>query len=329
MTLPASSTATLDTAVAAEHREMLRALTGTPKRLATKWLYDARGSALYTAIAQQPEYYLDEAEWEIVARRGADIAARTRARTLVDLGAGSGRKTRLLLDALRAEGCLKQYVPVDVSDSALRDAERALRADHPQLDIQPRVADFTAPLGLDSADAPVLLTLFGATYGNFRPDEGRSLLTTLRTQLRPGDGLLLGTDLVKDEAVLTAAYDDRAGVTAAFAKNGLTVLNRKLGANFRLGDFDHDVTWNPRRRRIENALRARRSHTVTLAALDRVVSFTAGERLHVGISAKFCREGVASELAAAGLRLDHWWTDSAHRYAVSLASVADGGAPRR
>ncbi|MEU2853239.1 L-histidine N(alpha)-methyltransferase [Streptomyces syringium] len=328
MTLPASSTAALDTAVATEHREMLRALTGDPKRLATKWLYDARGSELYTAIAQQPEYYLDEAEWEIVARHGADIAARTRARTLVDLGAGSGRKTRLLLDTLCAEGCLEQYVPVDISDAALRGTERALRADYARLAIHPRVADFTTtPLGLTPGDAPVLLTLFGATYGNFRPDEGRGLLATLRAQLRPGDGLLLGTDLVKDEAVLTAAYDDRAGVTAAFAKNGLTVLNRKLGANFRLGDFDHDVTWNPRRRRIENALRARRSHTVTLAALDRVVSFAAGERLYVGISTKFSQEGVRAELEAAGLRLDRWWTDSADRYAVSLASVAEGPEP--
>ncbi|MER7048429.1 L-histidine N(alpha)-methyltransferase [Streptomyces jumonjinensis] len=328
MSLPTGSTAAPGTAVA-EHHEILRALTGTPKRLATKWLYDARGSELYAAISQQPEYYLDEAEWEIIARRGADIAALTRARTLVDLGAGSGRKTRLLLDALHAEGCLEQYVPVDVSDAGLRSAEQALRASHPQLDVRPRVADFTAPLGLDKADAPVLLTLFGATYGNFQPAGGRQLLATLRAQLRPGDGLLLGIDLVKDEKTLIAAYDDRAGVTNAFVKNGLTVLNRKLGANFRLHDFDHDVTWDPRQKRIENALRARRSHTVTLAALDRVVSFTAGERLHVGISAKFSQERISSELEAAGLRLDRWWTDDAHRYAVALASVDDGLAPLR
>ncbi|MFF4159392.1 L-histidine N(alpha)-methyltransferase [Streptomyces sp. NPDC001678] len=322
MTLSATSAATFGTAVAAEHRELLAGLMTTPKRLATKWLYDARGSALYTAIAQQPEYYIDEAEREIVARHGADVAARIRPRTLVDLGAGSAGKTRLLLDALSAEGSLERYVPVDVSEAGLRDVARTLRADYPGLDIQPRAADFSSPLGLDPQAAPVLFTFFGATYGNFRPAERQRFLVTVRGQLRRGDGLLLGTDLVKDEVTLKAAYDDRAGVTAAFVKNGLTVLNRELGANFRLRDFDHDVTWNPHLGRIENALRARRSHTVTLASLDRAVTFSAGERLHVGISVKFRQKDIRSELARAGLRLDQWWTDNANRYALSLAMTA-------
>ncbi|MCC3769856.1 L-histidine N(alpha)-methyltransferase [Streptomyces sp. UNOC14_S4] len=313
---------TTGAAVVTEHRELILGLMSAPKRLATKWLYDARGSALYTTIAQQPEYYIDDAEREIITRHGAAIAARTRSRTLVDLGAGSGRKTRLLLDALRAEGSLDRYVPVDVSDAALQDVARALRADYPDLDVRPRAADFVSPLGLGAQDTPALFTFFGATYGNFRSAERRRFLAALRAQLRPGDRLLLGTDLVKDEATLRAAYDDRAGVTAAFVKNGLTVLNRELGANFRLHDFDHDVTWNPHLARIENALRARRSHTVTFASLDRLVHFAAGERLHVGISVKFREDGVRSELVAAGLRLEQWWTDSAGRYAVSLVSAA-------
>jgi L-histidine Nalpha-methyltransferase len=306
------------------HQEVVRALTGTPKRLPTTWLYDDRGSTLFTAVARQPEYYLDDAEWEIVARHGPDIAARTRARTLVDLGAGSGRKTRLLLDALRTEGSLERYVPVDVSDVGPRRAARALRADHPGLDVRPRVADFTEPLGLDPGGAPVLLTLFGATYGNFRPFGAGRLLDVLRSQLGPGDGLLLGIDLVKDEKTLRAAYDDRAGATAAFVKNGLTVLNRRLGADFDHDDFDHDVVWNPRQERIENALLARRSHTVRLAVPDRTVSFAAGERLMVGVSTKFSRERIRAELTAAGLGLSGWWTDEANRYAVALASPADG-----
>ncbi|MCC3773346.1 L-histidine N(alpha)-methyltransferase [Streptomyces sp. UNOB3_S3] len=322
MPLSTTNAATFGTEVSSEHRELLAGLIATPKRLATKWLYDTCGSALYTAIAQQPEYYIDEAEREIVAQHGGDIAARARPRTLVDLGAGSAGKTRLLLDALSAVGSLDRYVPVDVSDTSFRDMTRNLRAVYPELDIQPRTADFSSPLGLDPQTASVLFAFFGATYGNFRPAERQRFLAALRSQMRRGDGLLLGTDLVKDEATLKAAYDDRAGVTAAFVRNGLTVLNRELGANFRLRDFDHDVTWNPYLSRIENALRARRSHTVTLALLDRAVPFATGERLHVGISVKFRQKDVRSELAQAGLRLDRWWTDSASRYAVSLAMTA-------
>ncbi|MFI0977684.1 L-histidine N(alpha)-methyltransferase [Streptomyces sp. NPDC021093] len=307
----------------AQHHELLSGLTARPKHLATKWLYDACGSVLYTDIIRQPEYYIDEAEREIIGRHGAEIAALTRARSLVDLGSGSGRKTRLLIDALLATGSLEQCVPVDVSSAALRTAARALGSDYPGLRILPYAAEFTAPLDLNPQDGPVLLTFFGATFGNFRPLERRRFLAALRGRMRPGDALLLGTDLVKDVATMTAAYDDRAGVTAAFVKNGLTVLNRELDATFRQGDFTHRVTWNPHLERVENALQARRAHRVDLAALGRTISFDHGELLHVGVSTKFRERGVREEAAATDLRVSHWWTDNARRYAVSLITVAD------
>lgn len=319
----ATGTPTRPETTTAQHRELLSGLTAQPKHLATKWLYDACGSALYTDITRQPEYYIDEAEREIIGRRGAEVAALTRARTLVDLGAGSGRKTRLLIDALLAAGSLEQYVPVDVSSAALRTAARALGSDYPGLRILPYAAEFTAPLGLNSQDGPVLLTFFGATFGNLRPPERRRLLAALRARMRPGDGLLLGTDLVKDVATMTAAYNDRAGVTAAFVKNGLTVLNRELDATFRQGDFTHRAIWNPHLERVENALQAQRAHRVDLTALGRTVSFDQGELLHVGVSTKFREQGVRDEVAATELRVSHWWTDKARRYAVSLITVAD------
>ncbi|MFJ7417452.1 L-histidine N(alpha)-methyltransferase [Streptomyces uncialis] len=305
-----------------QHHELLSGLTARPKHLATKWLYDACGSALYTDITRQPEYYIDDAEREIIGRRGAEIAALTHARVLVDLGAGSGRKTRLLIDALLSTGSLLQYVPVDVSSAALRTAARALGSDYPGLRILPHAGEFTDPLGVDPRDGPVLLTFFGATFGNLRPPERRRFLAALRARMRPGDGLLLGTDLVKDVATMTAAYDDRAGVTAAFVKNGLTVLNRELGATFRPGDFTHRATWNPRLERVENALEARHAHRVGLTALGRTISFDRGEPLYVGVSTKFREQGVRDEVAATGLRVSHWWTDTARRYAVSLITVA-------
>ncbi|MEU9063333.1 L-histidine N(alpha)-methyltransferase [Streptomyces sp. NPDC048430] len=311
-TLPADAT---DAALRAD---VLSGLTRQPKTLPPKWFYDARGSDLFEEITRLDEYYPTRAEREILVARAGEIAAASGARTLIELGSGSSEKTRHLLDALPA---LHTYVPVDVSESALEGAAEALLAERPGLSVHALVADFTHDLELPESPGPRLVVFLGGTLGNLLPEERAEFLRSVRARLAPGDGLLLGTDLVKDEATLVAAYDDAAGVTAEFNKNVLAVVNRELGADFPPDDFTHVALWDPDHEWIEMRLRARRALTVKIRELDLVVQFEEGEELRTEISAKFREEKVRDELAAAGLRLDQWWTDSAGRFALSLATA--------
>ncbi|MEV7024424.1 L-histidine N(alpha)-methyltransferase [Kitasatospora sp. NPDC093558] len=295
-------------------------LTSEPKWLPPKWFYDAHGSDLFEEITRLPEYYPTRAERAILTARAGEIAAATKARTLVELGSGSSEKTRLLLDALSDLGTLRTYVPVDVSESALTSAGEALAADYPGLAVHGVLADFTARLGLPPDGAPRLVAFLGGTLGNLLPDERAGFLQGLRATLDQGDHLLLGTDLVKDPAVLVAAYDDAAGVTAEFNRNVLNVLNRELGADFDPDAFEHVALWDAEQEWIEMRLRSLRSQTVKIPALDLPVHFDRGEELRTEVSAKFRRERVAEELAAAGLRLTHWWTDEEGRFGLSLSA---------
>ncbi|GGV20728.1 histidine N-alpha-methyltransferase [Streptomyces filipinensis] len=310
-TLPEDAT---DAALRADVRH---GLTVHPKSLPPKWFYDARGSALFEQITELPEYYPTRAEREILATRSGEIAAASGARTLIELGSGSSEKTRFLLDALSPAA----YVPVDVSESALTQAGKALVEDHPDLEVHALIADFTAPLALPATPGPRLLAFLGGTIGNLLPGERAAFLASVRSLLKPGDGLLLGTDLVKDERVLVRAYDDAAGVTAAFDKNVLAVVNRELGADFDPDAFDHVALWDAEREWIEMRLRSRTAQTVKVPALDLAVDFAAGEDLRTEVSAKFRKEGVTAELAASGLELTHWWTDTQDRFALSLSVV--------
>lgn len=307
-----------DATDAALRADVLHGLSRRPKTLPPKWFYDARGSELFEEITRLPEYYPTRAEREILIDRAGEIAAASGARTLVELGSGSSEKTRHLLDALPD---LHSYVPVDVSESALRGAAEALLTERPGLSVHALIADFTAGLSLPETPGPRLVAFLGGTLGNLLPGERSVFLKSVRDLLVPGDALLLGTDLVKDEEVLVAAYDDAAGVTAAFNRNVLSVVDRELGADFVPEDFAHVARWNPREEWIEMRLRARRSLTVKIPELDLVVPFEAGEELRTEVSAKFREDGVRGELAAAGLRLAHWWTDSADRFALSLSTV--------
>ncbi|MFJ3492166.1 L-histidine N(alpha)-methyltransferase [Streptomyces sp. NPDC086091] len=307
-----------DATEAALRSDVLRGLTTDPKTLPPKWFYDAHGSELFDRITELPEYYPTRAEREILLDRAPEIAAASGALTLVELGSGSSDKTRHLLDALTD---LRVYVPVDVSESALTLAGQALVAERPALEVHALIADFTASLALPETPGPRLVAFLGGTIGNLLPAERGAFLASVRALLRPGDALLLGTDLVKDEEVLVRAYDDAAGVTAAFNKNVLAVVNRELGADFDPGAFDHVALWDPRAEWIEMRLRARRTQTVKVPALDLAVDFAAGEELRTEISAKFREEGVRTELATAGLDLTHWWTDRADRFALSLSTV--------
>ncbi|MFJ1857295.1 L-histidine N(alpha)-methyltransferase [Streptomyces anulatus] len=308
----------MDATDAALRADVLNGLTRHPKTLPPKWFYDARGSELFEEITRLPEYYPTRAEREILAARAEEIAAASGARTVIELGSGSSEKTRHLLDVLPE---LHSYVPVDVSESALTGAADSLLAEHPGLSVHALIADFTGGLALPGTPGPRLVVFLGGTIGNLLPEERAAFLRSVRSLLSPGDALLLGTDLVKDEETLVAAYDDAAGVTAAFNKNVLNVVNRELGADFPLDDFDHLAVWNPQDRWIEMRLRARRALSVKIRELDLVVPFEAGEELRTEVSAKFRQEDVREELAAAGMRLTQWWTDSAGRFALSLATA--------
>jgi L-histidine N-alpha-methyltransferase len=307
-----------DATEAALRADVLRGLTRTPKTLPPKWFYDAHGSELFDRITELPEYYPTRAEREILVARAAEIAAASGARTLVELGSGSSEKTRYVIDALSD---LHTYVPVDVSESALTQAGHALIAERPELNVHALIADFTAELALPETPGPRLVAFLGGTIGNLLPAERAEFFTSVRALLSPGDALLLGTDLVKDENVLVRAYDDAAGVTAAFNKNVLTVVDRELGADFDPGAFDHVALWDAENEWIEMRLRSRTAQTVKIPALDLAIDFAAGEELHTEVSAKFRKEGVRAELSAAGLELAHWWTDEQGRFALSLSTV--------
>jgi L-histidine N-alpha-methyltransferase len=296
-------------------------LTATPKRLPPKYFYDARGSAIFEEITRLPEYYPTRAERQILASRADPIGELTRATTLVELGSGSSEKTRLLLDGLRDTGTLRSFTPLDVSADALRDAVEKLRLDYPELEVHGIVGDFVAHLRLPPVDGSRLVAFLGGTIGNFTPDERASFLAGLRAQLTPGDWFLLGADLVKDPAVLVPAYDDAAGVTARFNRNVLHVLNRRLDADFDVDAFDHVALWDADHEWIEMRLRATRPMVVHLRAIDLTVTFAEGEELRTEISAKFRREGLTTELAAAGFEVRQWWTDRRDRFALTLAAA--------
>jgi L-histidine Nalpha-methyltransferase len=326
--------------------DALAGLTATPKSLPPKWFYDAQGSALFEKITELPEYYPTRAERSILRAVAPQVAALTGATSLVELGSGSSDKTRLLLSALLDAGTLRRYVPVDVSESALTLAGDALAAEYPGLAVDAIVADFEQYLGVPQAadgsagsaggdaaggdgdhaapaaagDGPRLVAFLGSTIGNMVPAEREAFLRRVRSRLRPGDAFLLGTDLVKDPAVLVAAYDDAAGVTAAFNKNVLAVLNAELGADFDLDAFEHVAVWDAGREWIEMRLRATSAQSVRVRDLGLTVGFAAGEEMRTEVSAKFRAAGARAELAAAGLAMRSWWTDEAGQFGLSLSA---------
>ena len=322
-----------DYRAASLREDALAGLSAVPKSLPPKWFYDAQGSALFEKITELPEYYPTRAERSILQAVAPQIAARTGAAVLAELGSGSSEKTRLLLSALRDAGTLRAYVPVDVSESALVQAGDALADEYPGLAVHAIVADFGLDLGLagDGASAngagggtagPRLVAFLGSTIGNMEPAERASFLGRVRARLRPGDTFLLGTDLVKDPAVLVAAYDDAAGVTAAFNRNVLSVLNAELGADFDLDAFEHVALWDAENEWIEMRLRSAAAQRVRVRDLGLTVDFGDGEEMRTEISAKFRPDGVRAELGAAGLAMRDWWTDDNGQFGLSLSVPA-------
>ncbi len=305
---PADLTAALRSDVAA-------GLSSTPRSLPPKWFYDERGGQLFDDITRLPEYYPTRAETEILTERAAEVAAVTGATHLVELGSGTSTKTRLLLDALP----VRRFTPFDVDEAMLRAAAPAIEASYPGLEVQAVVGDFQHHLAALPGTGGRLVAFLGSTIGNLAPPERAKLLADLAGTLHGGEWLLLGTDLVKDEATLVAAYDDAQGVTAEFNRNVLRVLNRQLDADFDVDAFRHRAVWVPEEEWIEMRLAADGEQRVHIAAIDLDVTFADGEELRTEISTKFRRQGVEAELAAVDLELVRWWTDAAGRYAVSLS----------
>jgi L-histidine N-alpha-methyltransferase len=306
--------------------DVLDGLTRPAKELPPKHLYDARGSELFDRITELPEYYPTRAERAILEARAADIVGRTGVRELVELGAGTASKTRVLLDT----GAIERYVPFDVDGGMVRDTAAALADEYPGLDVQGIVGDFEHDLDEippPEPGYPRIVAFLGGTIGNFIPGSRRRFLRDLAARLDEDSFLLLGTDLVKDPALLEAAYDDSQGVTAEFNLNMLRVLNRELDADFDVGNFEHVAFFDEDREWIEMRLRARRPNEVRVGAIDLDLHFDRGEELRTEISAKFTPERVRSDLGAAGLELVEWLTDPEGLFALSLSRTAPGAAP--
>lgn len=299
--------------------DVLKGLASTPKELPPKWFYDDRGSELFDAITRLPEYYPTEAERSILRDRAGEIVETADTDTLVELGSGTSDKTRVLLAAMADAGRLQRYVPFDVSEGTLRYSAAELARTHPGLDVHGVVGDFEHHLDRLPRTGRRMIAFLGGTIGNFDPASRAEFLDVLVSTMGLEDTFLLGTDLVKEPGRLVAAYDDSQGVTAAFNKNVLAVLNRELDADFDPDAFDHVAVWNQEREWIEMRLRSRRDQRVTVNDLDLQVTFRAGEELRTEISAKFRRPTLEAELGAAGLELCGWWTDAAGDYALSLS----------
>ncbi len=319
MTVSLSNHLAADSAAQALRRDVYSGLTQTPKTLPPKWFYDSVGSDLFDQITRLPEYYPTRAEARILREHSAEIAAASDADTLVELGSGTSEKTRLLLSALNDTGSLRRFIPFDVDAGMLEAAGSAILDEYPGIEIDAVCGDFEEHLGKIPRVGRRLVVFLGSTIGNLTPGPRAEFLAALSDTLQPGDTLLLGTDLVKDTGRLVRAYDDSAGVTARFNRNVLAVVNRELDADFDLEAFDHVARWNADEERIEMWLRASPAQRVRIDALDLTIEFAAGEEMLTEVSCKFRPEGVAEELAAAGLRRTHWWTDPAGDFGLSLS----------
>lgn len=300
-------------------RDVREGLTGDPRSLPSKYFYDERGSRLFERITELPEYYLTRAERGLLDRHSERIAELTRCEELVELGSGSSKKTRLLIEAALARGTLRRYIPFEVSQEIVEATARRLADQYPRLQVHAVVGDFERHMDYVPPGSRRLFVLLGSTLGNFPDREAVAFLTRIREVMDGGDWLLLGVDLVKEVARLEAAYNDSQGVTAAFNRNILEVVNAHVDADFDPDAFEHVAIWDARASRIESSLRSTRDQTVRLRRLGLTVEFAAGERLHTEVSCKYTRESVGQILDRAGLRLEHWFASDDPAFALSLS----------
>jgi L-histidine N-alpha-methyltransferase len=302
--------------------EIRAGLTRELKELSPRLLYDERGSRLFDRITALPEYYPTRCEREILDRRATEIVTATGARELVELGSGTASKTRALLDAMAGAGTLRRYVPFDVDASVVEACAGELVELYPGLSVHGVVGDFGRDLDRIPGGDRRLFAFLGGTIGNLYPDERRAFLGRVGGLMTADDRLLIGTDLVKDRAVLEAAYNDSAGVTAAFNRNVLRALNESVGADFDPAAFEHVAFFDEANSWIEMRLRAKGAQLVRIEGAQLELTFEDGEELRTEISAKFTRDAVADELAVAGLRLDEFHTDGGGLFGLAVASLA-------
>jgi L-histidine N-alpha-methyltransferase len=297
-------------------------LTSSPKMLPPKYFYDERGSELFERITEQPEYYPMREEGKLLDALSGEIISATRPLQIVELGSGSSTKTRALLDAAVKDGCLKTYVPFDVSESIIVEAGDVLRERYPGLELHGIAGDFQRHLDtIPPASGPRLILFLGSTIGNLMREPRIELLGQIRELLGPDDYLLLGTDLVKDIKIIEPAYNDARGVTAEFNKNMLRVINNGLDGNFDVEAFHHEAFFNHEEARIEMHLRPRTTQRARLNAIDLDVTVTPDETIWTECSHKFTEASVSQMLEAAGLRLREWYAAPGNMFGLSLSSA--------
>jgi L-histidine N-alpha-methyltransferase len=301
-------------------RDVRQGLTKSPKQLSPKYFYDERGSELFEEITQLPEYYLTRAERMLLERCISEIIAAVRPCSLVELGAGSATKTRIILDEMRASGCAECYVPVDVSKDFLEATAVQLQSDYSDVQIIPVVSDITEPFALPPVASPTLVAFLGSTIGNFPREQAIHLLSHIAGEMGEADRFLLGADLIKDAAIIDKAYNDSRGVTAAFNLNILERLNRELNADFPLGDYEHHAFYSIKHHRVEMHLTAQRAHKVMIPEIGEI-SFEKGESIRTELSYKYDRQMLDDILSASGLSIEKWMPADDGAFVLALARV--------
>lgn len=308
-------------------RDVRAGLGKSPKTLSCVYFYDRTGSGLFEKICRQPEYYCTRAEAEIIKRHARDIAAICdRTSRIVELGSGNSEKTRILLETFIDSDIQATYYPIDVSHAVLEESAAVLKEACPPLNVRPIAARYEDGLGmLETVDGKILLLWLGSSIGNYERESANAFIARLKSRLSIGDHFLLGVDLVKDPAVLEAAYNDRSGATAAFNLNLLARINRELGGHFRLQRFKHQATFNAEEGCIEMYLVSSCVQEVRIDALDLSVRFEEGERIHTENSYKYRPEEISLLGSRNGLSLINQWFDSGKRFSLNLFEVNSGG----
>ncbi len=300
-------------------RDVAQGLRSSPKRIPPKYFYDARGAELFDKICDTDEYYPTRTERALLARVAGDIVGAIRPTDIIELGSGAARKTREIFDAAEEAGFAPRYVPFDVTEDMLRDSAERLLSEYDWLRVHGIVGDYDRHLSKLPSGERRLIMFIGSTIGNFQPDEARHFLSSIADQMGEEDYFLLGTDLVKDDRVLHAAYNDEAGLTAEFNENLLNVLNRELDADFELDHFEHVAFFNDEKSQIEMHLRSKKKQTVAIDKLDMTVSFDPHETILTEVSRKFTKQRVADLLDDAGLELTNWYTPKNDYFGLSLS----------
>jgi L-histidine N-alpha-methyltransferase len=299
-------------------RDVRRGLMSTPKELSPKYFYDERGSELFEQITELPEYYLTRAERALLETVIGDMVSIVKPCSLVELGAGSAAKTRIILDAMRVQGCAESYVPIDVSRDFLEATALQLKAEYSGVSIVPVVSDIAEPFSLPELNPPTLIVFLGSTIGNFPREPAVALLSHLSRLMSPVDRFLLGADLRKDPAIIDRAYNDSKGVTAAFNLNMLERLNRELHASFPIDAFDHRASYSTEQHRVEMHLVARRPLKVMIPEIGEI-SFLEGESIRTELSYKYDRPALEDILRRSGLKMESWMPATDGSFALALA----------